>query len=263
MSKKSDDGITLRGRAVRFTRGLPELDAEALKFGEQHSKNGLIYPVAFIPLVGYGIAHAVYSWGATPLYEKQIAAIKAADCGWMYLIDALFSLLTVWLNAVPVYFKNKLFHAPGDIPALDNFELSNLRGPTQQVYKQLSASANGVPSVEEKSRGYVVVENDGLVGQYNRSNRSMHHFCENNVATGARLICSAFAFPFPTFVTFLLFATGRIMHQVGYASGPGGGGGGVGGYSSLVRVTGMILFNMLLGELPQIGFVLYAGLAAL
>ena len=36
-----------------------------------------------------------------------------------------------------------------------------------------------------------------------------------------------------------------------------------GGSSSLVLVTGMILFNMLLGELPQIGFVLYAGLAAL
>ena len=89
-----------------------------------------------------------------------------------------------------------------------------------------------------------------------------HDLC-SMMATGARLICSAFAFPFPTFVTFLLFATGRIMHQVGYASGPGGGGGGVGGYSSLVRVTGMILFNMLLGELPQIGFVLYAGLAAL
>ena len=107
------------------------------------------------------------------------------------------------------------------------------------------------------------VPRQGLIGEFNRTNRSMQHFAENNVATGARLMCSAFAFPFPTFVTFLLFATGRIMHQVGYASGPGGGGGGVGGYSSLVRVTGMILFNMLLGELPQIGFVLYAGLAAL
>ena len=48
-------------------------------------------------------------------------------------------------------------------------------------------------------------------------------------------MCSAFAFPFPTFVTFVFFAVGRLMHQVGYAQKRG--------FVSMVRIAGMILFN--------------------
>ena len=250
------DGITLRGRLVQFRRGIPGLDAEALKYGETHAKQGGYGILFFFPLVGLGVAHAVYRLGATALYDNQFALLKSCNCGWLYIIVALFNVLTSWLSTYPIYLKNKIFHSPGDMPALDIFELSNLRGPTQQVYKVLSSSANGLPTAEERTRGFVVPESEGLIGQYNRANRSMQHFAENSVGAGARLMCSAFAFPFPTLVTFGFFVCGRVMHQVGYADAKKG-------YTSLVRVVGMILFTMLLGELPQNGFVLYAGLKAL
>ena len=59
MTKKNDDGISLRGRFVRFNRGLPELDEDALKFGKSHANNGAVMMVA-LPLIGLGVAHAVH-----------------------------------------------------------------------------------------------------------------------------------------------------------------------------------------------------------
>ena len=248
-------GTTLRGKQVQFTRGIPTLDDEALGFGKKHANEGPPFSFVFLPLAGLGVAHAVYSWGSTALYDKQIALLQGAECGWMYIIVVLFVILGLHLNSYPIFFKNKIFHSPGDDAAILKIpELSNLRGPNQLVYKQLSAASNGVPTDEEKERGYIVVENEGLIGEYNRANRSMHHYVENNVATGARLMCSAFVFPFPTFVTFVLFAVGRILHQVGYTDAKG--------YGSWTRIGGFML-SFMFGELPQVGFVLYAGLKTL
>ena len=67
----------------------------------------------------------------------------------------------------------------------------------------------------------MLFENDGLMGKYNRANRSLTHMIENFASVLAGLVLSGSVFPFPTFVCTCVFGVGRILHQVGYSSGYG------------------------------------------
>ena len=98
----------------------------------------------------------------------------------------------------------------------------------------------------------------GTVGAFNRANRSMHNFTENAAGVSARVILGALLFPLPTFISFMFFSIGRLMHQVGYADPSEKG-----GFSSGIRMTGFVLFQTVLGDTAQNGFVLYGALKAL
>ena len=91
---------------------------------------------------------------------------------------------------------------------------------------------------------------EGAAGQYNRANRSLHHFVENAPGVLLCLPLSGFVYPAATFVFALLFALGRVLHQVGYAL-KGYGGHGIG--------FGIALLATLHFE----GLVLVAGLRAM
>jgi hypothetical protein len=84
----------------------------------------------------------------------------------------------------------------------------------------------------------------------------MHNFTENAAGVSARIVLGALLFPLPTFISCMLFSLGRMMHQVGYADPSEKG-----GFSSGVRRY--MLFQMLLGDTAQNGFVLYGALKAL
>jgi len=64
------------------------------------------------------------------------------------------------------------------------------------------------------------------VGAYNRANRSVHHMVENFGAFVAGMFMVGTVFPFPTFVLACIFCIGRVLHQVGYATGYGSHGKG-------------------------------------
>ena len=69
----------------------------------------------------------------------------------------------------------------------------------------------------------IVMHEDGDLGQYNRANRSVHHFMESSLSLVAALPLSFFLFAFPTFVALCCFCVGRIIYQIGYtAKGYGG-----------------------------------------
>ena len=86
----------------------------------------------------------------------------------------------------------------------------------------------------------------------------MHNFTENAAGVSARLVLGAFLFPLPTFISCMLFSFGRVLHQVGYADPSEKG-----GFSSGIRMMGYLVFQMLLGDTAQNGFVLYGALKAL
>jgi len=65
------------------------------------------------------------------------------------------------------------------------------------------------------SKETVLFQNDGVIGSYNRANRSLAHMIENFGAVLAGLMLAGSCFPFPTFVCACAFGVGRIMHQVG------------------------------------------------
>ena len=252
---RNDGGfIMLRDKPVRFRRGLPVLDEDALKYRTSYDKVSCFFVVGFHG-IGLAQAYAVHQAGDTALYDAQIALLRSINAGWMYVCIVVFGLLTMVLNYFPMHYKHKVVHSADDQAALKIKFLSNLSGPNQQIYKMLSSEPNGKPTEEERKRGYVVVENEGAIGAFNRANRSMHNFVENNVATGARILCCAFVFPFPTFVTTCFYFVGRVMHQIGYSDPVG--------FNSTVRLVGFILFTELLGEVPQLGMCLYGGIMAL
>merc|ERR1712146_320931 len=90
--------------------------------------------------------------------------------------------------------------------------------------------------------GPVVLEEDGDIGKYNRANRSLHHYTENLAGFFLAVPLASFIFPAATFVLVLVFAIGRLWHQVGYArKGYGAHGGGFG----LAMLAQMILDGLL------------------
>mmetsp|Transcript_3807 Transcript_3807/g.10256 ORF Transcript_3807/g.10256 Transcript_3807/m.10256 type:complete len:134 (+) Transcript_3807:2-403(+) len=66
---------------------------------------------------------------------------------------------------------------------------------------------------------YVVMEEEGGIGEYNRANRSMNHFVENAAGVMLAVLLAGFVFPTPTAVLVVLFSIGRVLHQTGYAAG--------------------------------------------
>merc|ERR1711904_683417 len=119
------------------------------------------------------------------------------DQGYLYLAAVVFSLVTYFVNNYPMLYK-------GVVMRLDS---ANLRA-NMMIYKE-AGKANAP---------YVVLETEGPVGSYNRANRSLTHFLENSLPVVMCILLAGKIFAFPTFALTVLFAIGRVLHQVGYAS---------------------------------------------
>mmetsp|Transcript_101222 Transcript_101222/g.179792 ORF Transcript_101222/g.179792 Transcript_101222/m.179792 type:complete len:226 (-) Transcript_101222:169-846(-) len=155
-------------------------------------------------IIGLAIGFAVYGWGSTPKYDAKIEMIKDNDLAYLYAGVFFFSVMVSCLNMFPTYYKSKIM----------KFDSGNLRA-NMQIYKVNYADVN-------KAMPYVVMEEEGSVGQYNRANRSLHHFNENAAGFMLCLLLAGYVFTFPTFIMILMFIAGRILHQLGYAGGYGG-----------------------------------------
>jgi uncharacterized membrane protein YecN with MAPEG domain len=63
----------------------------------------------------------------------------------------------------------------------------------------------------------VVLAENGVLGKFNRANRSLHHFAENVPGILVSMLLAGFCFSFHVFVLVCFFALGRVMHQIGYS----------------------------------------------
>jgi len=90
------------------------------------------------------------------------------------------------------------------------------------------------------------LEEDGIVGQYNRANRSLTHFNENIGIFLVGVFPAGIILPLQTFILTIVFCLGRVVHQIGYASGYGshGLGFGLSAVSSVV-IEGIVLWSAL------------------
>jgi len=157
--------------------------------------------------IGSTIAWRIYTRGNTEIYDRNIAKLAENDLGYTLLAAAVFNLAVVWVNNFPMLYKTKIMR----------FTSGNLRA-NMQIYKQHGKNA---------ASGYVLLETQGLVGSYNRANRSLTHMVENSIPVAVFLVLCGTVFPFPTLVLTALFGFGRILHQFGYAA-VGYGGHGLG-----------------------------------
>jgi len=87
------------------------------------------------------------------------------------------------------------------------FGSGNLRA-NMMIYKEAGS----------KDTNHIVLDTEGVIGSYNRANRSLTHFTENSLPIVLCIMLSGRVFAFPTFVLTAVFCGGRVMHQVGYAS---------------------------------------------
>lgn len=148
-------------------------------------------------LIGCGIGFLIFKFGAHDSYKEQISFLAPKSLGFLYLSAALFSALVQWLNVFPMVYKEKLSMK------------GNLRA-NMQFFRV---------NTMDKPLPYVVLEEDGVIGNYNRANRSLFHFNENLGGVLLCLLCAGFVFPLPALICTSIFALGRVLHQIGYSSG--------------------------------------------
>eukprot|EP00418_Pyrodinium_bahamense_P026387 CAMPEP_0179158608 /NCGR_PEP_ID=MMETSP0796-20121207/77397_1 /TAXON_ID=73915 /ORGANISM="Pyrodinium bahamense, Strain pbaha01" /LENGTH=236 /DNA_ID=CAMNT_0020860283 /DNA_START=27 /DNA_END=738 /DNA_ORIENTATION=+ len=149
-------------------------------------------------LMCLGIAFLIYRFGDRNHYRERMALLASWDLGFLYLCVVVFSILVQWLNVYPTVHKKKL-NLKGDLQAnMQFFKVNRIAGPR-------------LP--------YVVLEDEGTIGEYNRANRSLFHFTENMGGVILCIVCAGFVFHIPTFVCTLAFAIGRVAHQIDYSQG--------------------------------------------
>jgi len=160
--------------------------------------------VSVLQAIGFGIAFAVFKFGATSVYSEKIAAVVAAGQAPVFaaLVAIAFSIRLV--NFVPMIYKEKVMKG-----AMRDELGANMRS-NPFIYKAVG------PSNET-----VLFQNDGVVGKYNRANRSLTHMTENFGSVLAGLALAGSVFPLPTLACACAFGLGRLVHQVGYSGGYG------------------------------------------
>jgi len=180
--------------------GLPDMTDEQRAAG--YKKGLTMITVLFmVPrVICAGIAVPIYHFGDQAFYNSQITKLTEMQWGYLYVAVGVFSVLVGFLNMWPAAVKGKVMGRDGNLRAnMAIFKVNVQEGQTQLPY--------------------VVMEEKGAVGEYNRANRSLFHFNENVSNVVLNLVFGGGVFPFPTMVIMILFALGRIMHQVGYAQG--------------------------------------------
>lgn len=199
--------------------GLPEIAADTSSY-----KFAYILPIA-TSAIGLGITFGINYYGDSASFAKKIAAVKALDGHWIYASAFLFSKLTQVLNNIPMRFKDKIM----------TMKSGNLRA-NMLFFKSLGGN--------KADEALIGLESEGAVGEYNRANRSLHHFVESSLGFVMSFTLAAYVFPKESLAVMATFCVGRIMHQIGYTTGYGSHGVGfsLSNLLSGATIDGMNLF---------------------
>jgi len=71
---------------------------------EEDKTGSIMKPIAFTIIslaIGFGIAYAIYAFGATEFYMKKISTIAEAETYWLYLALVLFGRMVTFVNLYP------------------------------------------------------------------------------------------------------------------------------------------------------------------
>lgn len=209
--------------------GLPEITEAEQQAAASKSAKTISVMIVVATTIGFAIAAGIHA-GDKDTYNARMASIKDADGHWGYLSAFLFGLMVTFLNMYPMIYKSQVM-----LPKSGNLRANML------IYKM-----TGPQSVP----GAIVLETDGMVGAYNRANRSLNHFVENMAPWAVSMYMASNVFPQAVFTLTVLFVFGRIAHQVGYSSPKGYGNHGVGfllGMLTTITLQGLLLIVAMYG----------------
>jgi len=170
-----------------------EANVDTFPQAEEGSIKGPIAIVTIALIIGFVIGSLTYRMGDTDTYDANIERSGATT--WLCLSLVVLGRTVAYVNAFPMRFKGKF--------------KGNLRS-NPFIYR--TNDGTGPP---------IIFDESGIIGKYNRANRSLHHMVENIGPFLASLYFVGSIFPFPTFVLTCIFCIGRIIHQAGYTEGYG------------------------------------------
>jgi len=156
----------------------------------------LIGMVMMMLAIGTGMAMASVRFDSNKsTCDTKIEGLQQADLQWLYLALVVLGRMIAIVNFVPMGYKNNL---KGNIRSNPFFY-----------------------NTEDENKTLVLFKEDGSMGMYNRSNRSIQHMVENIGVLLASIGPVGYVFPKQTFGIVCVFSLGRILHQKGYSKGYG------------------------------------------
>eukprot|EP00801_Mesodinium_rubrum_P009099 Mrub_09129.p1 GENE.Mrub_09129~~Mrub_09129.p1 ORF type:complete len:238 (+),score=15.91 Mrub_09129:96-716(+) len=164
---------------------------------------GFLLAFTIIPLIiGFVLALPAYYFIDKEKNKLRMDVVIVGDQHWVYASVIVLGWVISFVNMYPITFKQKIMKGNS----------GNIRS-NPFIYKQIGTNA---------MENVVIMNEDGDIGAFNRANRSIHHMIENYGAVLAGLYMSGVVMPIPTFIGIVVFAIGRIAHQIGYTTGYGG-----------------------------------------
>jgi len=193
-AKKSDDAIQ--------QNGLPRVWSEAKLLGPASRTPLIGLVVTAIELsIGCGIAAMFHSSGSTSKYDARIAMLSGMDLKPLYAIPLIFYLTQSFA----------VFHA-----AIYRC-LTPLNNPNQYISK-----------VMNKNEPYVLLEEEGDAGKFNRAQRASANVQETAALVLSTALMGGFVYPYPMAGLFTAYCGARVLYMKMYTSdaekrGPGFG----------------------------------------
>jgi hypothetical protein len=86
---------------------LPAMDEKERDAGEAKGKTTIPVMLTLFPLIGLGIAWAIYA-GEPAKYDAKLCQVKAYDFQWAYLGAFFFARTVAFLNMFPTIFKSRV-----------------------------------------------------------------------------------------------------------------------------------------------------------
>lgn len=170
--------------------------------GPSYSK--ILVALTVLTGIGFGVAYGSIAFDSNAeLHATKIQTIVGMDLQWLYLALFVLGKTILLINFVPTSYKSGL---KGNIRSNPFF------------YETLQDNSK---NTEESPSTMIGFKEDGPLGMYNRSNRSVQHMVENSGGFFAAIGPIGFLFPKQTLAAVCAFSAGRIIHQKGYANGYG------------------------------------------
>jgi len=172
-------------------------DNTTLDLSGAKDPNYLQLPIVLAVLlsIGFAMAYGLFKLDSknADVYEAKFETIRSMDLQYVFLAFVVLGRTISMLNFVPTGYKNGL--------------KGNIRSN---------------PFFYQTTDGTLVTyKDDGVLGKYNRSNRSVQHMVENAGGFFASVAAIGWVFPKQVLGITMMFSLGRIIHQKGYSSGYG------------------------------------------
>ena len=106
----------------------------------------------------------------------------------------------------------------------------------------MSATIQSIVMGAEGSKlGYVLMENEGVHGTFNRAQRALQNYHENFPGVVVQYVAASFVFPFQAFVCMMVWQTSCCVGAVGYTENVDGRmKGRLPGYFAMSTIGGMM-----------------------